>query len=273
MKTPRKRWAAVTAAVIGAALAIALPTGTAAANTTDGNVALTVLSPTPGQVVTSPDLPLQVLASGYQIDARYAGTPIAPGIGHYHEILDGHLVDMAPYQDGNRDTIPMVGVTPGQHTLTIVPARNDHSEISSAAVSIPFTYAGPYLPEPAGYSGTGTPTITVAAPAAGATISGSSFTLNVDVRNFTLCQECFGKALLAGEGHWHVFLDQPTMANMLTMGGGPSQTVSLKGVTPGWHTFWPVLVDNQHMPFMDPATGMPAPGTATAIRLLVQSAA
>lgn len=132
MNTSRIRRAAFAVAVIGGTLTIALPAGTAVANTADGNVALTVLSPTPGQVITGPQLPLQVLASGYRIDARYAGTPNSPGIGHYHEILDGNLVDMTPYRDGNPDSIPTVGVTPGQHTPTIVPSHNDHSMIMSA---------------------------------------------------------------------------------------------------------------------------------------------
>jgi hypothetical protein len=258
------------ATTVAAALALPFSVGVASAQLSDGTVSLTVLSPTSGQVITGPELPLQVLASGYRIDARYAGTPVTPAVGHYHEILDGNLVDMTPYQDGNRDTIPMVGVTVGAHTLTVVPAANDHSMIMSAAVNIPFTYAGPYLPEPAGYSGTGAPSIGIAAPAAGATVTGSSFTMAVNVSNFVLCQECFGKTPVAGEGHWHAFLDQPMMANMLTMGGGPSQTISLKGVTPGWHTFWAVLVDNHHMPFMNPTTGMFTAGTATSVSLFVQ---
>lgn len=57
-------------------------------------------------------------------------------------------------------------------------------------MNVPFTYAGSYLSEPAGYSGAGAPSIAVTAPDAGATVTGSAFTLNVDVRNFTLCQEC-----------------------------------------------------------------------------------
>lgn len=36
---------------------------------------------------------------------------------------------------------PLVGVTPGAHTLTIVPGGNDHSMVMSAAVNIPFTHA------------------------------------------------------------------------------------------------------------------------------------
>lgn len=256
---------------IVATLMLPFSTGLASADLADGNVALTVLSPTPGQVITGPTLSLHVRASGYRIDARYAGTPVAVDVGHYHEILDGKLVDTAPYKDGNRDTIPMVGVSVGAHTLTIVPARNDHSEIGSAAVNIPLTYAGPYLPEPAGYVGTGTPTIAITGPAAGSTVSGSDFSMTADVTNFVLCGECFGKDLVAGEGHWHIFVDQPMMSNMLSMAGGTSQTVSLKGVTPGWHSFWAVLVDNHHMPFMDPATGMFAPGTATSVSLFVRS--
>ena len=37
---------------------------------------------------------------------------------------------------------------------------------------------------------------------------------------------------------------------MKVMGGGPSQAVALKGVAPGWHSFYALLVDNHHMPIM-----------------------
>jgi hypothetical protein len=39
--------------------------------------------------------------------------------------------------------------------------------------------------------------------------------------------------------------------------------VSLKGVTPGWHTFYAVLVGNDHMPIM--------PMTMASVTLHVQS--
>ena len=278
----RLRSSSTIGAAVVALVALLLPfsAGIASASLSDGNVSLTVLSPTPGQVITGPTLPLQVTSSGYRIDARYAGTPVQPYVGHYHEIIDGRLIDMTPYQDGNRDSISMVGLAPGAHILTIVPARNDHSMIMAAAVMVPFTYAGPYLPEPPGYSGTGAPGITITAPAANATVTGSSFSMSVDATNFVLCGTCFGKDLVAGEGHWHVFLDNPmtaagmpNMAAMLTMGGGignmSTQTISLKGVTSGWHTFWALLVNNQHMPLMDMTTGMLVPGTLTSVSVYV----
>jgi hypothetical protein len=92
-------------------------------------------------------------------------------------------------------------------------------------------------------------------------VQGGSFTMTVNVTNFVVCGDCFGKALVAGEGHWHIFVDQVDMAHMKVMGGGPSQAVSLKGVPSGWHTFYALLVDNHHMPIM--------PMTMAAITLYV----
>ena len=268
MMLHRMRWfpaAVITVTVLAGASA--LTAAGASANTgtgVSGAVSLTVLEPTPGQVITGPSLPIQVLATGYRIDARYAGTPNLPYIGHYHEILDGNLVDMTPLRDGNRDTVPMTGVSDGWHTLTLVPANNDHSMIMPAAVNIPFDYQGPYLPEPAGYSGTGAPGIAITSPADGATVlQGGWFTMTVNAANFVVCGDCFGKALVAGEGHWHIFVDQVDMAHMKVMGGGPSQEVSVKRVAPGWHTFYALLVDNHHMPIM--------PMTMASVRLYVAS--
>jgi len=263
----RRLTAAVITAIVVAGAGTVAASVAASADTSSGlssSVRLTVLEPAPGQVITGPSLPIQVLANGYQIDARYGGTPNQPYIGHYHEILDGNLVDMTPLRDGNRDTVPMTGVSDGWHTLTLVPANNDHSMIMSAAVNIPFDYAGPYLPEPAAYTGTGIPGIAITSPADGSAVTtGGWFTMTVNVTNFVVCGDCFGKALVAGEGHWHIFLDQVDMAHMKVMGGGPSQEVSVKGVAPGWHTFYALLVDNHHMPIM--------PMTMASVRLYVAS--
>ena len=213
-----------------------------------GNVSLTALAPKPNQVVTGPELKLHVLARGYRLDAYYAGTPVLPNIGHYHEIIDNKLIDMTPLQNPTRDTISTVGLTPGKHILTIVPARNDHTMIMSKAVMIRFLYKGPFRPQPAGYIGTGKPSISITSPAPGSTVSGKAFTLKANVRNFVLSQDSFGKKLVAGEGHWHIFVDKVNMAHMLTMAAGDSQTVPLKGIKPGKHTFYALLVNNQHMP-------------------------
>jgi hypothetical protein len=272
MRLMRFRRALAVAGATAIAAGLGLPSaasaqGSTVSGTLSSTVSLQVVLPTPGEVVTTPTLPIQVIAQGYRLDARYAGTPDLADVGHYHEIIDGHLIDMTPYRDGNRDQIPMRGLAVGPHMLTIVPANNDHSMVMSAAVTVPFTYAGPYIPMPAPSTYPGPPTITITAPADGATVQGDSFSMSAAVSNLQLSGDCFGKANVDGVGHWHIFLDQPMMANMLTMAGGTTQMVSLMGVTPGWHTFWAVLVNDQHMPFMGVMT------TMAAVHLFVTSSA
>jgi hypothetical protein len=243
--------------------------------TTDGSDwTLTVLSPTPYQVVTTYDLPLHVFANNYQFDSRYAGTPNLPTIGHYHEILDGRLIDMAPTTDAQHDTISMVGVVPGLHVLTIVPARNDHSMIMANAVMVPFYYEGPFLAQPTCTTCSGSASISIV-PSTSNVVKGNSFTLTMDVQNFLFSNPSYGKELVAGVGHWHIFLDQVMMSNMLTMAYTNSQQVYLTGVAPGVHTFYAVLVQNNHMPFMvmnpDGSMGL-AQGTFASITLNVNPA-
>jgi hypothetical protein len=243
-----------------------LTTGSASSSGLSGNVSLQVLSPTPGEVVTTPTLTINVVAVGYKLDAAFAGTPNLPHIGHYHEMLDGRLVDMTPLHNPSNDTMSMVDVAPGPHTLTLVPANDDHSMIMSAAVNIPFTYAGPFLPPPAPVQFLNPPTVTISSPANGATITGPSFFMTVSTSNFELCGNCFGKDNIDGVGHWHIFVDQPVMSHMLTMAGDTTQEVLLKAITPGWHTFYAVLVNNQHMPFMG------VPSSMTSVTLYVAGA-
>jgi hypothetical protein len=245
---------------------------------------LTVLSPTPYQVVTTSVLPLHVFANNYQFDSRYAGTPNLPTIGHYHEILDGRLIDMTPTTDAQHDTISMVGVVPSTtvpHVLTIVPARNDHSMIMANAVMIPFYYEGPFLPEPTYTGPAGSPTISIVWPPQGYSIKGASFYMTVSETNYLYCGTCYGKTLENNVGHWHIFAELPDMAkmgpempNMLTMAPSETQQVYVVGLSPGWYTFFAVLVQNNHMPFMvmnpDGTMGL-QPGTYAACTMYVNA--
>jgi hypothetical protein len=78
--------------------------------------------------------------------------------------LDGRLIDMSPTADPQHDKISLVGVVPGLHGLTIVPARNDHSMIMANAVMVPFYYAGAFLPQPTCSTCNGPATINIVPP-------------------------------------------------------------------------------------------------------------
>ncbi len=113
--------------------------------------------------------------------------------------------------------------------------------------------------------------ITIVPPGSN-TLRGNSFYLSVNIQNFLFSNPSYGKELVAGVGHWHIFLDRVMMPNMLTMAFTDSQQVYPTGVAPGVHTFYAVLVNNQHMPFMvihpDGSMGLAA-GTFDSITLNV----
>src|SRR5438876_434198 len=84
---------------------------------------VSVRSPSDGSRVTGDEVTLRVATSGFTNRCDLAGKPVQPGTGHYHVLLDKSLVDM---YCGERATISLAGVQPGSHTLTVVPAQNDH---------------------------------------------------------------------------------------------------------------------------------------------------
>jgi hypothetical protein len=251
----------------------------AAADTYGSNWHLNVLAPTPYQVVTGPYLAIHVQSINYRLDARYAGTPPIPDIGHYHEILDGHLIDMTPTTDPTHDQISMVDLADGLHTLTLVPAFNNHMMVMANAVNIPFYYEGPFLPEPTYNGPAGSPTISITWPPEGYIITGNSFYMTVSETNYLYCGTCYGKTLENNVGHWHIFAELPDMAkmgpempNMLTMAPSETQQVYVVGLSPGWYTFFAVLVQNNHMPFMvmnPDGTMSLQPGTYTGCTMYV----
>jgi len=207
-----------------------------------------------GATVTDNAVTLNVAPTGYSFSCADAGKPNEPTIGHYHVELDHALVNMYCTPSA---TISMQNVDPGKHALTVIPATNSHDELMDAGVSVDFTYqpANP-LPPISAASNAGTPAITIVSPAAGATVSGD-FAVKVQISNFTVSDALFGKANLAGYGHWHLNVDSTTqgmmgMATMLGMSGTDTFLASTKGLSPGKHTFFALVVDDQHAPLNPP---------------------
>lgn len=104
------------------------------------------------------------------------------------------------------------------------------------------------------------PSIRIVAPANGATVE-RSFPVSVAVESFRLSAALFGKPNVAGFGHWHLFLDTPSMQTMLGMTAARTFRVSLKGVKPGKHRIIAVLADDVHAP---------VPGTMSVITVDVR---
>jgi hypothetical protein len=210
-----------------------------------------IASPSSGFVLTSNTLDLKVDTSGYKDSCAYAGTEDRQGIGHYHVLLDGSLVNMFCTPTAQ---VSMQNVNPGQHMIEVVPAQDDHTEIMDNAVEMPFTYkpTNP-LPEIGPAATGGNPSIKILEPPDGATLSGN-FTVKVAFTNFNSSCDLLGKPDVAGYGHWHVNIDSMSgpmmgMGTMLGMACTDTFTGTTIGMDPGsTHTLFALLVDNGHAP-------------------------
>ncbi len=256
------------AVVLGLGPGVLGPTG-AVAQTDQPSV--TMLSPKDGDVVTTNTVAVIPEIKNWKLRCDLAGTKSVAGTGHYHLELDGGLVNMYC----GPAALSLQNVKPGEHTITIVPAKNDHSEIEAGKAQVKFTYqpAAP-LPPVAGINA-GKPSVSILWPKAGTTVGGASFPLVFDVKNFRLSCDLLGKPKVANSGHWHVDVDKSetammgqmkpgqqmsqqqmmmammeAMATMLNMGCNNTFEVPLAGISAGKHNFYVVLVDNLHEPLM-----------------------
>lgn len=100
---------------------------------------------TQGDVVSGEEMTLSVEPVGYEFSPEQVGSVPLDGSGHYHVHLDGALAGVYV----TRDAIVTIGhLAPGPHTLTVVPAENDHTEVPDGAVTIGFDHeTGALVPE------------------------------------------------------------------------------------------------------------------------------
>lgn len=232
---------------------------------------VTILSPKDGEVITTNTVGVVPEIKNWKLRCDLAGLRNVAGTGHYHLELDGALVNMYC----GPAALSLQNVKPGEHTITILPAKNDHSEVEAAKAQVKFTYQPSAALPPLQPLNAGKPSVSILWPKNGATVSGGSFPLVFDVRNFRLSCDMLGKPKVANTGHWHVDVDRAetampmkpgmtqqqmmmammeAMATMLNMGCNNTYDVPLSGISAGQHTFYVVLVDTLHEPLMPAVT-------------------
>ncbi len=110
---------------------------------------VTFASPATGETVTGP-VRAQVDLENFDIDAESVGKPPETGTGHLHFTMDGGKFDKPRYSGANGELAVKLGVDgkyspavapeityrnlpPGEHTLTVQLANNDHSDTGTQA--------------------------------------------------------------------------------------------------------------------------------------------
>jgi hypothetical protein len=180
-----------------------------------------------------------------------AGKENRANTGHWHLYLDDSLIDMVT--DTEYD-LSLVNLETGEHTLRAVPALNDHTELTDSAQVDEATFDwDPDVP-PAEVRGTnfdGEPELEILTPDDGEVVARDSrFNITIDVENFRLNRDLFGKPDLEGYGHWHLNLEgsDGELGGMISMGTSETISVPTHGLDPGVHTFVVTLTGNSHAP-------------------------
>jgi hypothetical protein len=236
-------------AILGLALVLAIAlgpsTGTAYATSAP---TITLVAPIDGAVITSSTITVQVAVQNYTLSCPFIGKSGPMGVGHWHLHLDGvemndMLTGLVDMECTTQHLLNLQAVAPGWHTLQVVLASSQHMELQNpeAFASIKFYYNPPL------------PAISIPVPPNGTPVSaGMKFRVQLQVTNFFTSEDYFGKVLIPGFGHWHLYVDGYNsglaMGNMVDMGGGTTDWVDTTGLAPGPHTLWARLVDNYHMP-------------------------
>jgi len=229
-----------------------------AATMSMGSIAL--LAPAAGTVVTGNTVDVKVAVKDFTLSCPLAGKPVQDGVGHWHLLLDGALVNM---YCGTGAAVSLQNVAPGSHTIEVMLAGDNHMEMmgKGQTAKTTFTYK-PSSPLTAltATTAAGKPSITILSPADGATV-GENFPVELDWSNFTPSCDLLGKKNLAGYGHWHLNIDTMAgpmmgMGTMLAMGCTHTYTVFTDGLRPGKHKLYALLVDNQHAPLMPAVSTM-----------------
>jgi plastocyanin len=217
---------------------------------------ISLLAPASGTLVTGNTVDVKVAVKDFTLSCPMAGKPVRPGVGHWHLLLDGALVNM---YCGSGAALTLQNVAPGKHTVAAVLAGDNHMDMmgKEQMATTTFTYR-PATPLPAltAYRAAGKPTITILSPASGAAV-GENFPVELNWSYFMPSCDLLGKKDLAGYGHWHLNIDSMSgpmmgMGTMLAMGCTHTATVFADGLRPGKHILYALLVDNQHAPLMPP---------------------
>ncbi|MBI4670304.1 MAG: hypothetical protein HY741_01375 [Chloroflexi bacterium] len=241
-----------------------------------GAPTLKIVSPKPGETITSTDIPVTVEVSNFTLSALKVGLPDQAGEGHIHVMIDGaHMGVLFNFYTSTTFTLPGDAIKPGPHALIFDLASNTHVDMPETAVQVDINYQpATSKSAPQAVANPGAPAVEIVSPTDGATV-GPIVTLQVKPTNFVPREGLEGKANISGYGHYHVFVDADlsmmmpadnktpeanatpeagggmammSMAGMVLMPGANEFSVDLSAWGPGKHTIVVEPVQNDHTP-------------------------
>jgi plastocyanin len=227
---------------------------------------MTITAPANGASLPAGEVTVKIQVQNFTIVDKQGQANVA-GQGHVHYYMDVSPIPSDPTKpaipaDANAawahvaaTSYTFTNVTPGSHTFTVQLANNDHTPVVPlATASVTVTVAATQE----------TPTVAITSPANGATLSGSSIPVTIQVQNFNIVEKQ-GQASVPGEGHVHYYLDVSPLPSDPTKPAIPADanaawahvaatSYTFTNVSPGMHTVSVQLAKNDHTPVIPLAT-------------------
>lgn len=235
--------------------------------------ALSILAPTPGAVIATHEVELQLSVTNFELNGAKSGRPDEEGVGHVHVMVDGmSMAQLINFYATDSFSIPLAGLVPGRHTIIVTLASNTHIDMMETAQQFEIDYQPTAeVPLPAAQD-LGAPGVELVSPMDGAMVP-AVFGVQVAPVNFNPTADLEGKTNIPGYGHWHVFVDTDmsgmmsmtmaspeagmdpmammSMAGMVAMPGANTFDLDLSAWGPGEHRVWIEPVQNDHTMFAD----------------------
>ncbi len=184
-----------------------------------------------GAIVNASSLRVPFTLANFTMNPAAVGQSPVAGEGHFLLYLDGALVG-----PGTQSPVPLTDLTPGSHTIVLELVQNNHAPLSPRVVDSATFSVGALSPR-----------VTITSPADGSRPNATSLRLALSVGNLTLSPSKIGQAAVAGEGHWHLLVD-----DVYVYAGAALEAVVFD-LTPGPHVVTVELRNNDHS-----ALGWPA---------------
>lgn len=221
---------------------------------------LKIVSPTAGEKVTTDDIDVKVEVSNFNLNCQAIGMPAKEGEGLIHALIDGSTIAaLTGLYCNDTFTISGVGLTAGEHTLTVVLSENNHVNLMDTAQQVKFDFEPSKVQALPAAKDEGAPNIELKSPEDGATVD-PVFKVELDVKNFTPDANLEGKTNVPGYGHYHVIVQDKTVdgtpvpapegaiPGLIAMPGSNSFQVDLTGWGSGEHTIMIVPAQDDHTP-------------------------
>ena len=177
-----------------------------------------------GAQVDASSLRAAFTLANFTLDPGAIGQAAVAGEGHYLVFLDGTLLG-----PGTANPVVLTDLAPGSHTVVLELVENDGTPLGPRVVDwATFTVEA------------NSPRITITSPSDPSSPNSSSLRLTLEVGNLTLSPGKIGQAAVAGEGHWHLLVDDV----YVTAGAGLE--VSVLDLAQGPHVLTVELRRNDH---------------------------